>query len=64
MPVFDLRCRKCGRVYEDWGLAGNEEVIQKCVCGSVELHKIAPKCAIRFRGQGFQTPSPKPSDGN
>lgn len=61
MPVWDLKCNKCGRVYRDYGLNG-VDMLQKCVCGNSELVKMPAAPAVKFKGDGWQTKQPKASD--
>lgn len=57
MPLFDYRCKKCGHMTYDVFISNkNAAVVQKCGCGSTVFEKIVPKVAVRFKGEGFQTP--------
>jgi len=40
MPIYEYRCRKCGRVSEYLNAAGKTELIQCPDCGSTEMDKI------------------------
>ena len=63
MPIFDLKCKKCGLVYQDF-LCTGPAVVQKCTCGSTEFEKIPAAPALRFNGDGFQTPRPREDKGS
>jgi predicted nucleic acid-binding Zn ribbon protein len=58
MPLHDIKCNACGKIYEDFDLMG-PQVTQMCVCGNKSFTKIPAAPALRFKGDGFQTPSPK-----
>jgi len=62
MPIHDMKCTKCGKVWQDWGLTGSR-VIQKCSCGCLTFKKLPSKVAVKFSGEGWATPKPK-GDGD
>jgi predicted nucleic acid-binding Zn ribbon protein len=62
MPIWDMKCKKCGQLRPDYGLSGSEMVIQKCSCGG-ELEKMPPRVAVKFKGEGWSKPeAPEPAE--
>lgn len=61
MAIFDIQCTKCKKVWKDWGITGGQ-VLQKCSCGSITFKKLPSKVAVRFKGEGWATPTPKGSE--
>jgi putative FmdB family regulatory protein len=62
VPIYDIKCRKCGNIYEDFGIQGDGIISQKCSCGGKDFDKVLSAPALRFHGEGFQTPTPKGSE--
>ena len=40
MPLFEYRCRSCGRKTEELVLAGDTESAPVCACGSADLTRL------------------------
>lgn len=58
MPIADIKCNACGKVYEDFDMMG-PQVYQQCLCGNKSFTKIPSAPALRFEGSDWQTPKPK-----
>lgn len=56
MPIKEIKCAHCGKVYEDFGCKG-PMVVQKCECGSDHFVRIPSKVAVHFKGEGWTTPT-------
>ena len=60
-PIHDIKCKKCGKLYEDFDLMG-PLVTQQCVCGNKDFEKVPSAPALRFNGEGWATPKPKDTE--
>jgi len=61
MPIYDARCKKCGKVVEDiFATSPLNKIVQKCSCGSTEFEKIPPAPAVRFKGNDWATKKASP----
>ena len=55
MPLFDLRCEKCGSITRDVYFSHSKprDSVFRCGCGSTHYEKLPPKVNARFKGSGF-----------
>lgn len=64
MPIRDYRCVECGYIEADVYFAREFEVElpESCPeCGAKSgWERMLPNVCVRFNGEGFQTPSPRP----
>ena len=66
MPLFDYLCKQCGKQFE-WFEHIYDTNIEldrdpKCPCGSYEVVKCPSAPAVRFKGEGWQTPKAEGKD--
>lgn len=60
MPVYDIKCTKCGhKTFDVFYTYPTDKVKQKCGCGSTEFEKIPSRVAVRFNGEGWSKPTTK-----
>jgi len=56
MPLYDLKCKKCGhKTYDILVSNPDKEIIQKCGCGSREFEKLPARTSVRFKGEGWSS---------
>jgi len=61
MPLYDAKCKLCGRVVQDiFATKPLDKIVQRCVCGSKSFEKIPPAPAVRFKGEDWATKKPAP----
>lgn len=52
MPTYDYRCRKCGKIFEEYRPMSDPEA--DCpVCGVSAERLISPGAGLLFKGSGF-----------
>lgn len=55
MPIYEFRCRSCGRTGEVLVMSGRGEI--RCAgCGSVEMEKLISRTAPVTGGEGAKLP--------
>lgn len=59
MPIFEGTCPKHGRF--ERLMARREPLIACPACGRTCEHELTAPATIVFRGEGFQTPRPRPA---
>lgn len=52
MPIFDMKCPKCGKVFKDCHI-NNDAPIVCPWCGKAKLEKLPSRVAIAFKGKGW-----------
>ena len=63
MPLYDVKCKHCGRVYKDiLATQPTVHIVQKCACGSTDFEKLVSAPAVQFKGDGWATKKPVPKD--
>ncbi len=62
MPVYDYKCRKCGKVFEKFLRSVSAAATVKCEkCGSSQVVKLVTCCAVSSGGKGEGSGSAKSS---
>lgn len=60
MPVYNYRCRKCGKIFDSFQRVGENSKIKCVYCGS-EAQRVFSPVGIILKGSGFYTTDYKSS---
>jgi len=52
VPLFDMKCVKCGHIFEDYVVINNKPIICP-ICKKGKLKKLPPRVGIIFKGEGW-----------
>lgn len=61
MPIYDLKCRACGRIRRDVLLSVKQDPLEiECpACGRKGAERLPCRAHARFYGNGFYKPNQK-----